>query len=80
MRFFYVLSLGPGTYCLDFQPSMAALHPWFHTSLLKPTWSRPAGPPALEDDYYKVKVIIQINKHGTNAKVRWLGYDSYPNQ
>ena len=61
---------GPGTYHLDLLPSMAAIHPWFHTNLLKPAGPQPAGPPALEDDSYKVEAILQINKRGTHAKVK----------
>ena len=65
---------------LDFPPSMAAVHPWFHTSLLKPAGPQPAGPPVLEDDSYEVEAILQINKRGTYAKVKWMGYDSSHNQ
>ena len=71
------MSTEPVTYHLDLPPSMAAVHPWFHTSLLKPAGPQPAGPPVLEDDSYEVEAIIQINKHGTHAKVKWMGYD-YP--
>ena len=67
---FCVISIGAGTYSLDLLPSMAAVHPWFHTSLLKPSGPQPAGPPALADDSYKVEAILQINKRGTHAKVK----------
>ena len=60
---FRVLSIGPDTYCLDLLPSMVAVHPWFYNSLFKPAGPQPAGPPVLEDDSYKVKAILQINKH-----------------
>ena len=40
---FRVISTGRGTYCLDISPSMAAVHLWFHTSLLKPAEPQPAG-------------------------------------
>ena len=59
---------------------MAAVHPWFYASLLKPAGPQPAGPPALEDNYYEVEAILQINKRGTHAKVKWMGYDSSHNQ
>ena len=71
---------GPGIYCLDLLPSMAAVHSWFYTDLFKPAGLKPFGPPALEDDYYKVEAILQINKHGTHSKVKWIGYDSFHNQ
>ena len=68
---FKVMSTGPGTYHLDFPPSMAAVHAWFHTSLLKPSGTYPAGPPVLVDDSYKVEAILQKNNmHGTHAKVK----------
>ena len=54
---------GPGTYHLDFPPSMATVHPWFHTSLLKPAGPQPIEPPALEDESYEVEAIFLINKH-----------------
>ena len=46
-----MISLGPGAYSLDLLPSMAAVHLWFYTSLLKaaepqPAGPQPAGPPA----------------------------------
>ena len=69
------MSIGPGIYCLDLPPSMASVHPYFYISLLKPTGPQPAGPPALEDDSYKVEAILEINKCGTYAKVKWVGYD-----
>ena len=75
-----MISTVPCTYCLDLLPSIAAVHPWFYTSLFKPAGPQPAGPPALEDDSYKVEAILQINKHGTHAKVKWLGCDSSHNQ
>ena len=57
---------GPGTYHLDLPASMATVHPWFHTSLLKPT-----GPqPALVNDSYKVEAILQINKREIHAQVK----------
>ena len=59
---------------------MAAIQPWFHTSLLNPTGPQPIGTPALEDDSYEVEAILQINKHGTCTKVKWMGYDSSHNQ
>ena len=67
---FRVMSTGPGLYHLDLLPSMAVVHPWFHTNLLKPARPQPAGPSTLEDDSYEVKAIFQINKHGTHAKVK----------
>ena len=67
------MSIGPGTYCLDLPPSIAAVHPWFHTSLIKPAWPQPAGPPALEDDSYEVEAILRINKRVTHAIVKWIG-------
>ena len=67
---FQVMSTGPGIYCLDLLPSIAAVQPWFHTSLFKPAGPQPIKPPALEDDSYKVETILQINKHGTHDKVK----------
>ena len=55
---------------------MAVVHPWFYTSLFKPAGPRIAGPPALEDDSYLLKAILQISKRGTHAKVKWVGYES----
>ena len=75
-----VMSTGPDTYCLDLPTSMAAVHPWFHVSFLKPAGPQPAGPSALEDDSYEVEAIFQINKRGTRTKVKWMGYDSSHNQ
>ena len=49
---FQAISTGPGTYCLDLLPSMAAIHPWFNTSLLKPAVPQPARGPAMEDNSY----------------------------
>ena len=63
------MSTRPGTYRLDHSPNMAAIHPWFHTNLLKPAGPQPAGLCALEDDSCKVETILQINKRGTHAKV-----------
>ena len=60
-----MLSTGPGTYQLALPPSMAAVHPWFHTSLLKL-----AGPPALAYDSYEVEAILHIKRHGIHAKVK----------
>ena len=34
----------------------------------------------LEDNSHEVKVIFQINKHGTHAKEKWIGYDLSYNQ
>ena len=70
------MSTGPGTYHLDLLPSMVSVHPWFYTSLLKPVRPQPAGPPALEDNYYEVKALFQICTRGTHTKVKWVGYDS----
>ena len=67
---FQVMSTGPGAHYLDPLPSRAAVHPWFHTSLLKPAWPQPAGPLTLEDDSYEVEAILHINKHGTHAKLK----------
>ena len=53
-----VVSTGPGIYCLDLLPSMAAVQPWFHTGFLKPAGPQPSGPPALEDNCYKVGAIL----------------------
>ena len=61
---FRVLSMVPGTYHLDLLPSMADVHPWFDTSLLKSAGPQPAGPLALEDDSYEVETILQIKKRG----------------
>ena len=77
---FQVMSTGHGIYCLDLAPSLAAIHPWFYTSLLKPVGPQPAGPPALADDSYEVESILQINKHGIHTKVKWVGYDFTQNQ
>ena len=76
---FRVISTGPETYQLELPPSMATVHPWFHTSLLKPAGSQPTGPPAVEEDYYEVEAIIKLNKRGTHAKIKWLGYDDSHN-
>ena len=67
---FLVMSTGPGTYHLYLPPSMAAIHPWFHTSLLKPVGPQPVGPLALEDDSYKFAAILRIKKRRTHAKVK----------
>ena len=67
---FQVMSIGLGTYRLDLPPSIAAVHPWFYTSFLKPAGPQPVGPPALEDDSYEFKAILQINKRGAHAKVK----------
>ena len=48
------MSTEPGTDQLDLSPSMAAVHPWFHNSLLKPAGPQHAGPAALVDDSYEV--------------------------
>ena len=74
-----MMSTGPGIYCLDLPPSMAIVHPWFHTSLLKLAGPKPAGLPAPEDDSYEFEAILQINKHRNHAKVKWMGYDSSQN-
>ena len=74
------MSTGSGTYRLDIPPSMGAVYPWFYTILLKPAGLQPTGPPALEDDSYKVEAIFWIKKCGTNAKVKWMGYNSFQNQ
>ena len=55
---FRVVSTGPETYQLALPPSMATVHNWFHTSLLKPAGSSHTGPPAVEDDYYEVEAIL----------------------
>ena len=60
----------PGIYWLDFLLSMASIYPWFYTSILKPAGPQSAGPLALEDDSYKVKAILQTNKHETHAKIK----------
>ena len=73
-------SIGPGTYHLDLPPSMASVDPWFYSSLLKIVGSQAAGPLALENDSNEVEAIFQINTHGTNATVKWMGYDSSHNQ
>ena len=54
---------------------MAAIYPWFHISLIKPTGPQNDDPHALEDNSYKIDAILQINKRGTLAKVEWIGYD-----
>ena len=74
------MSTGPGTYFLDLALSMAAVHPWFHTSLLKPARPHSSGPPTLENDSYEVEAILQINKPGRLAKVKWMGSDYSHNQ
>ena len=77
---FGVMTTGPGTYHLDLLPSIAAVHPWFYNNLFKPAGPQPAGPPTLADDSYKVKAILQINKHKVHAKVKWEGYDPSQNR
>ena len=77
---FQVMSIGSGTYCLDPPPSMAAVYPWFHTSLFKPDVPHSDLPPALENDSYEVEDIFQINKHGTHSKVKCPGYNYYYSQ
>ena len=59
---------------------MAAVNPWFYTSLLKPGGPQSTMSLALADDSYEVEAILQINKCGTHAKVKWVGYDSSHNQ
>ena len=55
---FRVMSTGPGTYHLNLPLSIAAVHPWFHTSLPKPDGLQPAGSRALKDDSYEVEAIL----------------------
>ena len=64
------MSAESDTYHLDLLPSIASVHPWFYTSLLKPAGLQPTGPLELEDHSYKIEKILQINKHGTNGKVK----------
>ena len=73
-------STGPGTCSLDFPLSMAAVYPWFHTSLLNPAGPQPIRPPALVDTSYKLEAILQINKCIIHAKVKWVVCDSFYNQ
>ena len=73
MGTFQVISTGSSIHCLDILPSIAAIYPWFYTSLLKLCGPQPAWLPMLKDDSYEVEAIFQINKRGTNAKVNWLG-------
>ena len=54
----HVMSVGPGTYCLDFPSCMASVDLWYHTSLLKAAGPQPTGLPTLEYDFYKVKDIL----------------------
>ena len=63
------MSTVPITYCLGLLSSMAAVHPWFYSSLLKSDGSQPAKPSNLEDDPYEAKAILKINKRGTHAKM-----------
>ena len=74
------MSTGPGTYHLALLPSMAAVHPWFHTSLLKRAGPQPARPPALVDDSYEVETILHINKSEIHTKIKCMGYDSSQKQ
>ena len=64
---FQVMSKGLGTYHLDLPPRVAAVHPWFYTSIPTLARSRSAGPSALEDECYELEAILQINKRGTHA-------------
>ena len=73
MGLFQVLSTGPGTYFLDLPPSMAAIHPWFHTTYFKPAVLQSSGPLALEDNSYEIEAFLQFNKRGTQAKVMLMG-------
>ena len=75
-----MLSTGLSTNHLDLPLNMAAGHPWFHTSLFKPAGLYSAGPPTLGDGSYVVSGILKINKRGTNAKVKWMGYYSSHNK
>ena len=68
-------STGPGTYSLDLPPTMAAIHPWFYTSLINPAGPQLTGPAALEDNSSEFEAIIQPNKRGTHAKVKCMGFD-----
>ena len=70
------MSTGSTNHPLDLPLIMATVYPWFHISLLKPAGPQPFGPPALEDDSYEVETILQINKRGTHAKVKWIGNHS----
>ena len=70
---FWAISAGLGTYHLDLLPSMATVHLLFNTSLPNPDGPQPAGPPVLEDNSYKVEAILKIYKHGTHAKMKWIG-------
>ena len=71
---------GAGFYCLDLPPSIAAVQPWFRNNFPKQGGPEPAGSPALKYDSYEVEAILQINKRGTHAKVKLMGYDSSQNQ
>ena len=49
---------------------MAAVYPWFHTSLLKPAGSQSAWLPVMKDDFYEIEATLQITKNGALAKVK----------
>ena len=73
---FRVCAVGTATYKLELPAAMAQVHPWFHTSLLRPSASSHSGPAPVEDQEFEVDHIVKLNKTKTRAKVRWLGYDS----
>ena len=66
---FQVISTGLGIYHLKLLHSMDAVHPWFHTSFLKPAEPQAAGIPVLEDDFYEVEAILQIEMRRIHTKV-----------
>ena len=73
---FQLKSTGPGTYFLDPPLRIAAVYPWFHISLFKPTWPQSTGQPMLKDDSSEAEAILQINKRVTHAKYKWMGFES----
>ena len=75
-----MISTAGGTYHLGLPLSVASVQYWFDTSLIKPARPHSSGLSALEDDCYKLKAILQINKHEAYAKVKWMGYDSSQSQ
>ena len=65
-------------YFLDF-PSVATVHPWFYTSLFKPTKLQLGGLYVAEDIFYKVKAIFKIIKHWIHTTDKYISCDSSHN-
>ena len=47
---------------------------------LKTSWASTCWVTCSADDSYEIEAILKINKRGTHAKVKWVGYNSSHNQ